>query len=147
MIWNEKITSFLSLKYEREKLYPDQGSSSGRTIWRNDQDQTSNIGITMSKFTDYCAEKGKFKLRIWLKHEYRGEATGITARNDPFVDKFSFPKLDKRNEAMRNLKRYLLMDLCNSIQCVCVELWILPPNNLINWLNFKYDNYFNYLKF
>ena len=54
----------------------------------------------MSKFTDYCAEKGKFKLRIWLKHEHASEATGVTARNDPFVDKFSFPKLDKRNEAM-----------------------------------------------
>jgi hypothetical protein len=66
----------------------------------------------MSEFTDYCAAKGRFKLRIWLKRDYATEATGITERNDPFVDKYSFPKLDVKDEekSIERLARIFLRD-------------------------------------
>ena len=64
----------------------------------------------MSAFTDYCVQKGKFKLVIWLEKEFGEEATGVSKRNDPWVVKYSFPGYDKKDEknSVERLSNYFL---------------------------------------
>lgn len=51
----------------------------------------------MSTFTEFCRDRGSYKLRIYLKPEFAEEATAVTPKSgEPFVDRYSSPKLDKR---------------------------------------------------
>ena len=52
----------------------------------------------MSVFTEFCKTRGKYKLRIYLKPEFGEMATAVTQKSgEPFVDRYSSPKLDHRN--------------------------------------------------
>lgn len=52
----------------------------------------------MSQFTEFCATRGQYKLRIYLKPEFAEFATGLTPKSgEPFVDRYTSPKLDARD--------------------------------------------------
>ena len=94
----------------------------------------------MNQFIEFCKNRGQYKLRIYLKPEYGELATAVTKKSgEPFVDRYSSPKLDSHENGTSHDGVYRLVKVFLDTQFI--GMWksaflykANEPNHLQKWL-------------